>query len=432
MSTVENAPDALAAEHLAGRGIAMDYGAVRVRHGAPVPAPYHAEALDPRCLSPEEFDLLLEGAPWRRVLSVGDSTIEGLGDPVDGYETHPFVERLVAALRRRQPNLRFMNLGTRDLTAPEVAATQLEAALAFQPTLAILIAGGNDMFPPEWDPDGAEQALDQLVGTLRATGCEVITCTYMNAVNAIPMFKGTPLDERLPELNERIRAVARRHGAILVDHTDSSASFDVEVYSHDLKHVTMRGHAIVAADFAKAIFEHLQPEAAAALRGLVEAPAPAAPAGTPYPSTPLVYGGAMDPSRLQSMSIFAELPAVTLEQISLYIGERGVPEGEPLIVQGDYSHELICIEQGTADVVRDGEVIAQLGPGEVVGEIGILRRTTRTATVVATSPMRLITLTSWDINRLPARVVDRLEALVEERLRLNTERAASSQHANGG
>jgi hypothetical protein len=243
------------------------------------------------------------------------------------------------------------------------------------------------------------------------------------------MFKGTPLEERLPELNERIRAVARRHGAILVDHENSPASFDVTVYSHDFRHVTMRGHAIVMADFARALFGHLQPEAAQRLGELGAPPPPSVPAEATVPTNPLIYGEAMDPRRLQSIPIFAELPLTALEKIALYAGERGVREGEPIITQGDYSHEMSCIEQGTADVIQDGQVINQLGPGAVIGEVGLLRRTTRTASVVATSDMRIITLTSWDLNRMPDRVVDRLKELMDERLRHDTERIAERESA---
>jgi lysophospholipase L1-like esterase len=417
----------LVADQLAAAGVTMDYGAER--RGAGSGSVYSAEAEDPRCLLPEELDLLLAGAPWRRIISLGDSTIEGLGDPAPGYQTHPFVERLLAALRRQQRNLRFHNVAERDLTAGEVRESQLEQTLAYGPQLVIFAAGGNDMFPTEWDPDGVERSLEAIIGPLRGSGAEVITPTYMNPVNAIPMFKGSPLEERLPELNRRIRNVARRHGAILVDHENSPTSFDVEIYSHDIKHVTMRGHAIVTADFARALFEHLNPAAATALRDLGGAPVSRAPGEATVPTNPLVYGGAMDPKRLQSIPIFAELPLATLEKIALYAGERGVPEGEALITQGDYSHEMSCIESGSADVLKDGQVISRLGPGAVVGEIGLLRKTARTASVVATSPVRVITVTTWDLNRMPGRVVDRLEALIEERLRNDAERVAERESA---
>ena len=55
--------------------------------------------------------------------------------------------------------------------------------------------------------------------------------------------------------------------------------------------------------------------------------------------------------------------------------------------EGDYSYDVLAIEEGTARVDRDGEHVAELGPGDVVGEMGVLERAQRNATVVATSPM---------------------------------------------
>jgi lysophospholipase L1-like esterase len=222
------------------------------------PKPTGDEATDPYCPTATELDALLDGAPWRRIVGVGDSTVEGLGDPVDGYLTHGFVERLVAALRRQQPHLYFLNLGRRNLVAAEVRATQLEAALSFGPDLAIVICGGNDVMPRDWDLDSATEELDAIVGALSDSGAEVVMNAYMTPVNAVPAFVGTPLDERLPQLNDRIRRVAERHNALLVDLQDSPASFVVENFSRDFRHLSMRGHAIVACDFARRLHLRLR------------------------------------------------------------------------------------------------------------------------------------------------------------------------------
>ena len=68
--------------------------------------------------------------------------------------------------------------------------------------------------------------------------------------------------------------------------------------------------------------------------------------------------------------------------------------------EGDYSIELIAIEEGTADVIQDGEKIASLKEGDLIGEMGLLEREPRNADVIATSPMRLIKLTHWEIRRM--------------------------------
>ena len=77
------------------------------------------------------------------------------------------------------------------------------------------------------------------------------------------------------------------------------------------------------------------------------------------------------------------------------------------------------IEKGTADVSHDGEPFATLGRGDFFGEIGLLVAERRTASVVATSPMRLIVLTGSQfrvIERIMPSVAAQIRAAVESRL----------------
>jgi CRP-like cAMP-binding protein len=126
----------------------------------------------------------------------------------------------------------------------------------------------------------------------------------------------------------------------------------------------------------------------------------------------------LDTARLKRIPVFADLEEDALSNIAALAAEVSVPEGKELVREGDYSYDVLAIEEGTAKVERGGEHIADLGPGDVIGEMGVLERSQRNATVVATSPMLLVTLTSWDIRKLRKStpdVVDHLRALVEER-----------------
>jgi CRP/FNR family cyclic AMP-dependent transcriptional regulator len=126
----------------------------------------------------------------------------------------------------------------------------------------------------------------------------------------------------------------------------------------------------------------------------------------------------MDTARLKHIPVFDGLGDDDLEKIAALAAEVSVPSGKELVREGDYSYDVLVIEEGTASVERGGDVIAQLGPGDVIGEMGVLERSQRNATVVATSSMMLVTLTSWDIRKLnkstPA-VVEHLRSLVEQR-----------------
>jgi cAMP-dependent protein kinase regulator/CRP/FNR family cyclic AMP-dependent transcriptional regulator/cGMP-dependent protein kinase 2 len=94
--------------------------------------------------------------------------------------------------------------------------------------------------------------------------------------------------------------------------------------------------------------------------------------------------------------------------------------------EGDYSYDLIVIETGTADVIKGGEVVGTLGPGDVFGEMGMLSGAKRSADVIATSPMHLITLSKWDLKRISSEVGDQLQSLVEQRQEVNQESAQAS------
>jgi CRP/FNR family transcriptional regulator, cyclic AMP receptor protein len=127
---------------------------------------------------------------------------------------------------------------------------------------------------------------------------------------------------------------------------------------------------------------------------------------------------AVDPGRLRRIPLFADLGEDELRHIANLAAEVSVPEGKELVREGDYSYDVLAVEEGTASVTRHGRHLADIGPGDVVGEMGVLERAQRNATVVATSPMLLVTLTSWDIRRLaksaPA-AVDHLRDVVARR-----------------
>jgi CRP-like cAMP-binding protein len=134
----------------------------------------------------------------------------------------------------------------------------------------------------------------------------------------------------------------------------------------------------------------------------------------------------MDPDRLKTLPLFSSLSEKALETLSVFATETSVSTGKRLVHEGDYSYDLIVIETGTADVIKGGEVIGSLGPGDVFGEIGMLSGGKRTADVVATSSMRLITLSKWDLKRIATEVSDQLQSLVEQRQELNEEGAQPS------
>jgi CRP/FNR family cyclic AMP-dependent transcriptional regulator len=127
----------------------------------------------------------------------------------------------------------------------------------------------------------------------------------------------------------------------------------------------------------------------------------------------------VDASRLRSIPVFAGLSNREREQVARWADEVDVAPGKELAVQGRLAYEFFAIESGTADVVKDGERIRTLGPGDFFGEIALIQRDRRTASVVATSPMTLIVMHARDFRHMAREmpeVAQHLEQALRERL----------------
>ncbi len=97
---------------------------------------------------------------------------------------------------------------------------------------------------------------------------------------------------------------------------------------------------------------------------------------------------------LHQVAMLNVLPLPAIEQLARGLEPVEVPAGHVVFQQGDVGDHYYVIESGDAEVVGDGQVVAALGPGVGFGEIALLRRIRRTATVRATSDLRLRALGS--------------------------------------
>ena len=98
----------------------------------------------------------------------------------------------------------------------------------------------------------------------------------------------------------------------------------------------------------------------------------------------------MDVSALKSIPLFAEVDDEKLAKVATFATLESAVEGKMIIHEGGFSNDFYAIEEGTVKVERGGEVVAELGPGDVFGEQGLLEKQARSATVTATAPVRLI------------------------------------------
>ena len=127
---------------------------------------------------------------------------------------------------------------------------------------------------------------------------------------------------------------------------------------------------------------------------------------------------ALDVSLLKSIPLFAEVPDENLAKIAPFAATDEFAEGEVVVKEGGYSNHFYAIEEGTAKVERQGEHLADLGPGDVFGEQGLLEKQERSATVIATSRLRVVKIEHWELSRMRKsmpEVVEELQRKVEER-----------------
>ena len=88
----------------------------------------------------------------------------------------------------------------------------------------------------------------------------------------------------------------------------------------------------------------------------------------------------MDINRLTAIPIFSELSPEEAKRLATFATETSASEGQILMKEGDYSVELIAVEEGTADVIQGGQKIASLKAGDLIGEMGLLEHRPATPT----------------------------------------------------
>jgi CRP/FNR family cyclic AMP-dependent transcriptional regulator len=128
----------------------------------------------------------------------------------------------------------------------------------------------------------------------------------------------------------------------------------------------------------------------------------------------------MDEARLRAIPLFAGLGKKERREVARQGDEVEVELGRHLVREGEFAYEFFAIEEGTAEVRRGEQLLAELGPGDFFGEMGLVGNVTRNASVVAASPLRVMVLTGSAFRHiereLPA-VSKQIRKAIEERCR---------------
>ena len=103
---------------------------------------------------------------------------------------------------------------------------------------------------------------------------------------------------------------------------------------------------------------------------------------------------------LKRIPLFEGLSRKELTELARITEDMEVPEGKVLCREGDLGHEFFVIIEGEAEVTRRGKHVATDTRGEFFGEISLLEKSRRVATVTAKTPLRFFVLTGHDFRHL--------------------------------
>jgi CRP/FNR family cyclic AMP-dependent transcriptional regulator len=137
----------------------------------------------------------------------------------------------------------------------------------------------------------------------------------------------------------------------------------------------------------------------------------------------------VDAERLKRIPLFADLSRRELDRLARWADDVDVKAGRDLMDQGAFPHEFMVIESGAAEVLVDGEHVADLGEGDFFGEMALLVEQRRTATVTATSDLRVIVMHERHFRAMEdemPEVAARIKSVMDERRRGDETRARES------
>lgn len=189
---------------------------------------------------------LLPAREGRRVfVALGDSFTEGVGDRDERLPNgvRGWADRVAEKLAKAEPGWEYANLAIRSKRLRHIISEQLEPALAMKPTLVTLYAGGNDILDIGTDMAALMDGYEDLVARLAGSGATVVLFTgYDIKISAVLEL----LKKRNTVYNQRVRLVAAKYNAVLVDYWCLNAFQDRRMWDSDRLHMSKAGHKYLA------------------------------------------------------------------------------------------------------------------------------------------------------------------------------------------
>jgi CRP/FNR family transcriptional regulator, cyclic AMP receptor protein len=126
------------------------------------------------------------------------------------------------------------------------------------------------------------------------------------------------------------------------------------------------------------------------------------------------------PDLIRGIAIFSDLDNASIDQLASDFIEREFEAGQPIATEGEGGLNFFVVESGSADVSVGGKTVGTLGPGASFGEVALVDKSARSATVTATTELRAFALPVWSFRSFAESrpsVTWKLLELLAERLR---------------
>ncbi|MET0989433.1 MAG: SGNH/GDSL hydrolase family protein [Glaciihabitans sp.] len=185
-------------------------------------------------------------AQARRYVAIGDSFTEGVGDNNKHLPNgvRGWADRVAEQLAKTEPGWEYANLAVRSKRLRHIVADQLEPALAMEPTLITLYAGGNDILDAGTVIPTLLEEYEELVAALATTGARLLLFTGYD-IPVVPAFR--LFTRRNHQYNDGVRRIAAKYGATVVDYWAFEGYRDRRMWADDRLHMSKVGHKMLAA-----------------------------------------------------------------------------------------------------------------------------------------------------------------------------------------
>ena len=212
-----------------------------------------------------------------RMVALGDSLTEGLGDPAADGGWRGWAALLADGLAAHPSAVDLRNLAVSGALTADVMNRQLPAARAHRPHVATVVVGVNDTLRAGYDIHAVARNLDTTLAALAAGDTALLTACLPDPgrMLRLPGPLARPLARRMHSVNEVVHALSERYSAVHVHVAQSAWVDDPRMWSVDRLHPSERGHRALAREF------HALLAAAGTALGPAPGPEPTESAPTP-------------------------------------------------------------------------------------------------------------------------------------------------------